>query len=435
MSSASLCCPFCGCSIDFSRLPVVATNISEATRNNLRQAESVRNNFRHGESASQVRSRSRTGSVELDFPGLPSGTPVLDLIDGWPVIRRSLTDPNRTSEDLALVDTFRRLLRISDTTQLGPPEDLPAYLCINCRHPLPAEIETHEVFTVGVVGTIGSGKSHFLAAMIRDASRLQVMASLGIADFAPDERTGIIYQSDYYRPVFRDHQALARTTREQADIRFRPMSFKVALERTSNPTLWSGDSDRRILLLFHDVSGEVLTHREERAAVAPFLQRADAIIFLVDPVALDPVRQWRMKTRGSDYGDFTDDYHQTDLLRACISEIGEERLYNVPVAITLSKSDIITDMLKGPFIFSRPPATEPAAWLAERNAIHSEVIEVLRELEASDILAAATHVPRATFHAIAPIGMDPNEDGRLDKVRSLRCADPVANVLLYLLNI
>jgi hypothetical protein len=422
MTSNSLSCPFCGCPIDFNRLPVVATNISER----------VRSSFRNAESDRQRSAASGASSLQVPFSGLQSGTPILYWIDGWPVIRRAATDPNRVSGEGAVIDRFRRLLQIRDSDDLEQSGDLPAYLCLNCKRPLPAEIETHEVFTVGVVGTIRSGKSHFLAAMIRDAYRLQIMSPLGISDFAPDERTGIIYQSDYYSPVYLDHKALARTPREQADIRFRPMSFKVLLESGNGPALWNGDWDRRIMLLFHDVSGEVLKNRDERATVAPFLRRADAIIFLIDPVALEPVRQWRIRTCGID--DQIDSYYQTDLLRACLDEIGAERIGQIPVAICLSKSDIINKMLARPFTFNEPPALEAAKWLAQRNAIHSEVLEVLRELHAYDIIAASKNAPNVTFHAVAPLGVDPDEADLLDDVKSLRCADPVANIILSLLN-
>ena len=117
-----------------------------------------------------------------------------------------------------------------------------------------------------------------------------------------------------------------------------------------------------------------------------------------------------------------------------MSEIGDERLCDVPIAITLSKSDIVTGMLPGPFAFSRPSATEATEWLRERNVIHSEVIKVLRELEGGDIVTAAARAPRTTFHAVAPLGAEPAEDGRIEELRSLRCTDPVANVLLTILN-
>jgi hypothetical protein len=435
-------CPFCGTALDFRYLPVVATNVGDDLRRRAGAGtrsggegdafERLANDLddddladlaRAGVGPGGVRSSTREGRTPVS---LPSGSPILYWAGPWPVIRKPRADADARG--------WRRVLPPpEDDGELGPPEDLPAYLCLKCFNPLPSNLGTHEAYTIAVVGTVGAGKSTFLAAMAQEAGRRQGLASFGVTEFAPDEITGMQYHTKYYHRLFRQKKTLPATNRE-IDVRYEPLTFQITAVQDPNLPFGVGSTTRKLVLMLHDVSGEVLTRRTERAVSAPFVRRANAIIFLVDPVALDPVREWREQAGITDDTGLLDDYYQADLLRACLSEIGEERLYDVPVAITLSKSDIVSAMLKKDYVFSHPASREPAAWLRERNAINGEVIDVLRELDAADIVAAGRTVPNITFHAVAPIGTQPDPDGTIPQMHPLRCLDPVAQILLTLIN-
>lgn len=378
-------CPFCATPLNFARLPVVATS-----------------NANDGK-------RTTAGSVIHRWVGR------------WPVIREPAADATG-------VQRIRRLM--NDGSDLGPASDLPAYVCLRCCHPLPNELGTHEICIIAVVGTVGAGKSHFLAAMAREATRRQGLAPFGITEFAPDELSGGKYHINYYRPIFRDKKALDATDRD-ADVQFDPLTFRVTAGHVNGSGPHDDGDFRQLLLMFHDVAGEVLTDRADRATLAPFVRRADGVIFLVDPAALEPVSEWREQ---EGLAAVPDDFHQADLLRACLNDIGADRLREVPVAITLSKSDMVTRMLGRDFAFSRPASTEPAKWLAERNYINTEVAALLRKLDATDILAVASVAPRVTFHAVAPIGSEPMPDNTIAEIRPLRVLDPVAQILLSILN-
>jgi hypothetical protein len=142
-------------------------------------------------------------------PVLPSGSPILGWVGEWPVVRRA--EPENRSGSESVAGSLRKLLQPGDVIKPGAPEDLPARVCLSCRHPLPDDLATRKVYTVAVVGTVRAGKSHYLAAMARDASRRGGLAEFGVSEFAPDEPTSVTYQTDYYRPVFRDKQVLPRT--------------------------------------------------------------------------------------------------------------------------------------------------------------------------------------------------------------------------------
>lgn len=409
----------------------MATNVGDDLRRRAGAGSGQARDLDDDDLADLARGGVRPGRVRPSARGarapvsLPSGSPILDWAGSWPVIRKPMTESD--------VRGWRRILLPDGGGDLGPPEDLPAYLCLKCLQPLPGNLDTHEVYTIAVIGTMGAGKSTFLAAMAREAGRRQGLASLGVREFAPDETTGLKYHTQYYQRLFRQKMTLLATESE-IDVRFQPLTFQVTADHDLDVALGARSVTRKMILMLHDVSGEVLTARADRAVKAPFVRRADAIIFLVDPVALEPVREWREHAGLIDDTDALDDYYQADLLRACLSEIGEERLRDLPLAITLSKSDVVSAMLNRDFVFSRPASREPAAWLAERNAINGEVISVLQELDAADIVAAGRIAPNATFHAVAPIGTQPDPNGRIQEIRPLRCLDPLAQILLTIIN-
>lgn len=378
-------CPYCAASLNFARLPVVATtNANDGKRT-------------------------------------AAGSAIQGWVGQWPVIREPAADATG-------MQRFRRFM--NDGVALGPAADLPAYVCLRCRHPLPNELATREVYTIAVVGTLGAGKSHFLAAMAREATRRQGLAPFGIIEFAPEELSARTYHLEYYRPIFRERKVLDATGRDE-QVQFQPLTFRMTAGRVNGNGSHDHGDVRQMLLMFHDVAGEVLTDRTDRNALAPFVRRADGLIFLVDPAALEPVSDWREREGLSDV---PDDFHQADLLRACLNDIGPDRLPDVPIAVTLSKSDVVTKMLGRDFAFSRPASADPARWLAERNYINTEVATLLSRLDATDILAAAKIAPRLTFHAMAPIGSEPMADNTIAEVRPLRVLDPVAQILLTLLN-
>jgi hypothetical protein len=106
----------------------------------------------------------------------------------------------------------------------------------------------------------------------------------------------------------------------------------------------------------------------------------------------------------------------------------------------LSKSDLVLAALdpSSHFTFGQPPGPgDPIeARVAEMAQIHREVKGLLGGAGERDLLAAVdnlgAHAP-VTFHAVAPIGSQPKENGNgariATEVRPLRCLDPLIALL------
>src|SRR5581483_9985837 len=202
-------CPYCWADVNLDTCPVVATNL-------------------------------RTDGDGVRRP--VSGADISGHVGDYPVVWRP--EPHTTWA--ALFGGEGR----TDPAAVGRAEDLPARICGGCATPLPSDFGDRPVFTVGVLGTTSSTKTHFLAAALHSAYHDQALGPMGCHRFAPDEETADQFHA-LYTSCFYGGRVLPNT-KEDDQIRFKPLSFTVTRD------------NRPLRLLFHDVTGEAFTNRKKR---------------------------------------------------------------------------------------------------------------------------------------------------------------------------
>lgn len=386
-------CPFCGSRIRLSECDVVATNLHQTA----------------------ARGFDQLGS---GAPGAtpPSRTPVLGYHGDYPVIwkGRAQEDSAGTSRGLlgVLYSPAQPALKELDSL---PVEDLPRRVCSACEVPIPSELDEMEAHILAIVGLNAAGKTHYLAAALTEATRQQGLAPIGCGGFTPCDDTATRLHQNYYVPVFREGEVLAFTPIDP-NVRHKPLTFRVAFGQGG-----------QFLLMMHDVSGEILSDHRQRAAVAPFVRRASALIFLVDPLEFDQVRAGLPKSALPPARSI----HQADLLSACLHELqyapgGRD----VPVAVTISKSDILDSVLGEQFRFSQPTAVNE--WVDDVRKTSDEVRDLLLRLGEKDLVAAAAKHSQVTFHAVSALGSTPIAGSVMSNPVPRRCLDPLGTVLLRL---
>lgn len=386
-------CPYCGSRIELGRCPIVATNVETAT----------------------------LGEFDRSLVEIPSGAKPVGWAGRWPVLAEP-PSPKRSERPSRFKEMLSSPASLPRVTQLARAEDLPARVCPDCDTPLPVDLDEREAFIIAVVGINRAGKTHFIASTLREAARRDALVSLGCEEFVPDEETGNRYQRDYFTPLFRRRELLEATDIEE-DVMHRPLSYRVTFEN-QEPSV----------LLLHDVAGEALADRRLRARVAPFLRRADGVIFLIDPTEIDLVRELLPGEFLEDYAD----YDQAHLLSACVAEMRQLRgSADVPFAVTLSKSDLLVRAMGRDFRFAknRPGNDLPIADVIKDLAdVSAEVEDLLEELEASDLLAAARQLDNNTFCAISALGHAPEVGQLTEPVSPVRCIDPLLAVIAGMLS-
>ena len=293
-----------------------------------------------------------------------------------------------------------------------PVEKIARRLCPACLGVLPPDLDTRQAHIVAVVGLNGAGKSHYLAAALRQAVREQGLSPIGITEFAPDDDTAPRLHQEYILKLFRRGQLLSATHVDD-DVARKPLTFRVTAE-----------GHEPILLMTHDISGETLMDYRKRARIAPFLARASALIFLLDPTEFDSVRDQLPDSALVDGDRYI---HQADLLRSCLAALAYD---SVPIAITIAKADLMANILEGIELTMEPLRKD--RWVDDVIQRSDAIRDLLLKLDERAIVQAVDEHPQVTFHAVSALGGQPSNMGV--QVRPLRCLEPLATVLARLMH-
>lgn len=422
-------CPYCGTFVRLGDCPIVATSSPEGMMQLpiLLSGEESGNGWQssdaqgpedddampmpgHIEPALSIRLASQ-GSFEP-----VSRSPVLGWTRaGWPVIAHP-----RLSEAVAPNSRRRlgrRLRSLPNISREAPIEDLPARACTSCGHPLPSDAGLRPLKILAVVGTIGAGKTHFLAEGLHEAFHNQSLKPYGYKEFFPDEATAFRYDSDLYEKVLITQKAADPTATANFH-HYLPFAFRVARNQRDYATV-----------LIHDIPGDALMNRDLKAQYLSFLRRAHGIVFLIDPKYL-PAFRGRVKPDRDAQGTFT----QSNIVLSCLSELELRRGVTSAkprISIAISKSDVLPNLMDRSFSFTAdgPSPDDTAPWNEDRIRVTSEVMELLRDTGAHDLLGITENFAgEALFHAVAPIGAERTVDRGIE-LRPRRCTEVLAGAL------
>lgn len=426
-SSTRRSCPYCGHAIELEDCQIVATNFKDHVAPN----------------------------VPLEQIKLPSGAAALAVLEKtkWPVVARA---PRKRGAETSKLGQKRSrtegyLVPASTPTDRRaglPPllsggvssEDLPARACPDCEFPLPQSIDTREAMVIAVIGVNRVGKTHLLAASLTEAHRRNGLAALDCQEFEPADTTNQRFREDYYTPLFREGR-LIEPTPATVGARFEPLVFNVTLPGAVP-----------FSVVMHDLAGETLSDYGLRAHEAAYLRAARGIIFVIDPRDIDDLREGLPSSiiEGDDLGG----WDQGALLSSCTAHDGllSDRL--VPLAITVTKADLLPLACSEelPFLESQPPSETYNAFLTRVAARSREVREFLERHRAHNVVRPAREyelrlrgaraessaakeawrVGRVTYHAVSALGSQPDGEQLSDKVRPLNCLDPLGIILAQL---
>ena len=334
-------------------------------------------------------------------------------------------------------------------------------VCPECHNRLPAEYCANPGKIVALVGAKGSGKSTYIAVLLHELTH-RVGAELDASLVACDDRTIARYKQDFARPLYGQSRLLSATQSAATEPRD-PLVY--LLTRTIRGRLRTTTAS--LTLVLFDTAGEDLRSREMSELHLRYLEAADAIVFLVDPLELagaapsltDAARARAAMNRsgpgtaahhgspgqpgspGADRGDLLDrdlgGDPDSDPINV-ISRVTERlranrrgRKIGVPVAVALSKIDALQPSLERQSPLHRARTPNGMLDLDDREAVHEQVRALLEEWQAGmiDRYLSQNYTDYA-FFALSALGGMPDAD-RVGPggIRPYRVEDP----LLWLL--
>ncbi len=365
-----------------------------------------------------VRSKRRLPTEARATSRPASGAATVGQIGPYPV----LFDPESSSQPQQRISGL-----FGSEPQAFDPVDRPAKLCRHCEMPLPKNLDKVDVFTIALVGSQYSGKTHYLTAAGYEMLRRQRLRGLGLGNVRPTGSTAMDFHETRFTKVYEQRLAHDRTTAAEGLVAAKK-PFAMELTRPDG---------RTCMVLIHDVPGEWLMDSNRRAEYFQFLNHADGVIFLVDPLAIPAVRQ-RL-------GDLVDPGHfigsrwpQDRLIDELADQLGQRAL-TVPTSVVITKADMVTRAFGEIPEFGRPEAATSAELERDIRELHVVVRDrVMSWLDEPSIMVASERFPIAVFHMVAPLGTLPEitSDGTGSQVqrirgeiRSSRIIDPIYRVM------
>ncbi|MGP4023240.1 TRAFAC clade GTPase domain-containing protein [Actinomadura sp. 3N407] len=316
-----------------------------------------------------------------------------------------------------------------------PDCDLPTgnRACPECHNPLPSAYCDSPGRIVALVGAKNAGKSTYIAVLLHELMN-RVGTELDASLVACDDRTIERYKRDFARPLLEERRLLPTTASAATGPR-EPLVY--LLTRTRRGRFSRPRNDSLALVLF-DTAGEDLRSREVTDLHLRYLEAADAVIFLVDPLELpgartgvrDAVPGPRAAGEDPDSEPLNIIARVTDTLRQRHGTRPGEPL-PVPVAVALTKIDVLRPGLLEQSALHRSRSGQGVLDLDDRDAVNEQVRALLHEWQAGqlDTYLGQQYADHGLFGLSALGAVPDGERVGAGGVRPYRAEDP----LLWLL--
>ncbi|MCW2902859.1 MAG: hypothetical protein JWO67_5124 [Streptosporangiaceae bacterium] len=306
-------------------------------------------------------------------------------------------------------------------------------VCPECHNPLPSAYCDTPSRIVALVGAKNAGKSTYIAVLLHELMN-RIGTELDTSLVACDDRTIDRYKRDFGHPLY-DQRRLLPTTASAATAPREPLVYLLTRTRRSRLSrLHRGGGNDALTLVLFDTAGEDLRSRDTRDLHLRYLQAADAIIFLVDPLELPGARAALLDGVRPVTADDPDSEPINVIARvteALQSRRTGDRL-RIPVAVALTKIDTLQPSMARQSALHRSRQVTGALDLDDREAVDEQVRALLHEWQAGqlDRYLRQRYTEYALFGLSALGGMP--DDGQVGAggVRPYRAEDP----LLWLLH-
>ena len=259
-----------------------------------------------------------------------------DKIGIEPYNRRIIIDPKDGAEfGLKKQDDgtyiFRDADGMSDRIEFETGECSDWRVCPHCHNPLPKEYGKNHARFVTVVGIAGSGKTVFLSQLLKHMNSYCAKVRVSAITDSPGVRSFLAENS------IADGTRLPNSTpKEQFQ---QPLFFKIM------KTDEKDGEEKRVTetIVLYDLAGEAFASSSDTDLYAPFVQHADGIIMLIDPMQFPTVQNISEGNGSEKKG------NPITVLNAIhnktVAQGRQEKKCETPIAVCISKADC-TEMQK-----------------------------------------------------------------------------------------
>lgn len=272
-------------------------------------------------------------------PGPPAEVVCPHCLEAFPLWDMLFTGPSgesRKAQPSLKDQLLRRAPRFAIDSNGHP---LREKQCPNCRRALPWTAGEQTDLIIGMVGAKYSGKSHYVATLVQRLQR-EVGRDFDAALIHVDQATVERYREEFFDPLYGSRRELPAT---------QPGAKPLLYNFTVDGSVWGKrQASRSVTLALYDTAGEDFANDEAVDRFVKYLSRASGLIFLIDPLQTQAVRE--MVGGGAKLPDIHPDGNPQEILARVIRQLSlhglltRDRKLNIPVAIVFTKCDVLRKM-------------------------------------------------------------------------------------------
>ncbi len=291
--------------------------------------------------------------------------------------------------------------------------------CPRCDRALPSNDDRAESYTIAIVGDGSSGKSHYIASCINQLRQFQALQVIGCNQIIGQGTTDNRYYNNYYVPIYMNKQKVPLSDR---NVLAEPLIYELVFPGKS------------INLQFYDSSGEDMADPNTMVQFSHFILNASAIIFLADPMTMPGIvnslpshlQKQAPRTLSS-----------SQVLNRVIYTFRQHQGGNlnknlkIPIAIALSKSDLLQFADRGPFppLYLSDNVLPNQLDIPKFEVISNEIQTLIRRLGDQNLLKSSESFDDVSFFAVSATGWPEDTNGQFPAIEPIRCLDPLLWVL------
>lgn len=321
------------------------------------------------------------------------------------------------------IDRLRRRPPQPPTNAQG--QRLTRKLCPQCKEELPVTAGSQESLIIGMVGGYRSGKSHYVASLIKQLQE-QVCSDMQASLIAMSDETSDRYQQEFYNPLFKNCIELVKTIEAPP-----PLIYDLTL----NGRLWKEERNRAITLALYDTAGENFDRADRVQQTVNYLRVASGIIFLIDPLQITKVRDAMPASVSLPGADVKT--APKEIITRVIHElerggvIAEGEPLPTPVAVVLTKCDALREAgLIEPNRLWSTETRHVSYFDRQANEDMTGMMgEYVRQWSLDVYNDVRQRFPRHAFFGLSATGCSSDKNGRYKYISPWRVEDP----LLWLL--
>ncbi len=295
-------------------------------------------------------------------------------------------------------------------------------ICPQCHFELTQSAGSSREKIIAVIGGRSTGKSNYIATLIYRLEH-EVGANFSGALRAMGDTTRERYRRDFFDPLFKDKRVIKPTpsTIQERGVRT-PLIFRMTTDIGKNP--------QSANLVLFDTAGEDMQSLDTLSTEARYICFADAIIFLIDPLQIDAVRQQLPANVLPKAEIASEPSYIVGRLRDLFERQFQMRpndKIDTPIAFAVSKLDAIFPIIDASSGLHH--AGDHLGFFNENDAqsVNTELSAYLSEWVGTNFEQLLRHnFASYRFFGVSSLGKAPTPDGQIDgAVSPMRVEDPL----------